>query len=463
MEEISDRFSSLPEPVVLHILSFLPFDDVVQTSLLYKQCTTLWTICNALNFIHRPVDSISLRKFVSFVDKSLINLHCNTNGFSKLHLDFPFKRCFSSDVTVWVIFAVKHKVKELNLILSNDDDDKFSLPKRVFVNSFLEKVNWVGCKFDMIEVVRCDSLRELRMGSMECSDEMVKKFISGSPCLELLELDNCWGFKRLDLVDGKVSKLVVNGHNEVKMVYDFELEINAPCVKVLELKGCLGMNIKLRNVMKCVSVKLDYQFKTPDDEERDEFYHRQRQMLMNMLMALRHVKDVMLGTWCIEVMASWGMQYMPFTMGTCECLTLHTPIQERYLPGIVWLLQSAFNLRTLIIHMATPYFEFETCFIPGLNNCFSTRGMSRLSMLPQDWGVHLKKIRICGFEGMRSGQEVLFLCDLLLISANLEIMVIEWRAGHHNPTSDESDEFVTESLISVQRRSKNSMILFKYY
>ncbi|KAM3362463.1 putative F-box/LRR-repeat protein [Capsicum galapagoense] len=461
MAVASDRFSSLPDSVLLHILSFLPFDDVVRTSRLCRQWRTLWCFSSFLNFIHRPKDLVSLKKFVSFVDKSLINLHCNCNTVSRIHLDFPFKRCFTSDVTVWVLFAVSHKVKELNLILANDAEDAYCLPKRLFLNSSLEKVNWVSCRFEKIEVVRWDSLRELRIGSMEFRDDMVRKVVVGSPCLELLELDNCWGFKRLDLVGGKVSKLVVNGYREVSTL-DFEVEIEAPCVKVLELKGCFRMNIQLKNVMNCVSAKLDYHFKIPKEEERSNFYEQQRHILMAMFGSLRHVKDVMFGTWCIEVMASWGMTYIPFSMTRCECLTLHTPIQERYLAGIVRLLQSSFNLRKLIIHMAPPYFEFETCFVPVVHDVYSVGGKFQLSMLSKDWGLNLKKVRVCGFEGMRSGLEVLFLRDLLLVSANLEEMIIEWRrSGHRNSIPDPSDDFVTESLLNVRGRSKNAVILFK--
>lgn len=299
----SDRLSSLPDSILLHILSFLPFDDVVRTTRLCKQWRTLCSLSSTVNFIHRSKDFFYLQKFVSFVDKSLINLHCNYSSVLKLHFDFPFKRCFSSDVTVWVLFAINLKVKELNLVLSNDDGDRYNLPKRLFSNPFLEKVNWVSCRFYKVEVVRWDSLRELRIGSMEFRDGMVRKIVVGSPCLELLELDNCWGFRRLDLVGGKVSKLVVNGYREVKKFLDLELEIVAPCVQVLELKGCFRMNIQLKNVMNCVSVKLYFHFKTPKDEERDNFYEQQRHMLMAMFGSLRHVKDVMLGTWCIEVCA----------------------------------------------------------------------------------------------------------------------------------------------------------------
>ncbi|MCD9558361.1 hypothetical protein HAX54_015707 [Datura stramonium] len=163
----------------------------------------------------------------------------------------------------------------------------------------------------------------------------------------------------------------------------------------------------------------------------------------------------------IQVMATWGIAYLPFSLARCECLTLHTPIQERCLAGIIRVLQCSFNLRMLIIHMAPPYFEFETCFIPVVNDVSSVGGKFRLSALSKEWGLHLKKIRVCGFEGMRSGLEVLFLRDLLLISANLEMMAIEWRSGHENSIRDASDEFVAESLRNVRTLSKNAVILFK--
>ncbi|KAH0699796.1 hypothetical protein KY284_014011 [Solanum tuberosum] len=457
----SDRLSSLPDSVLLHILSFLPFDDVVRTTLLCHQWRTLWSFSSTLNFIHRSKDLFSVQKFVSFVDKSLINLHGNCNSLLKLHVEFPFKRCFTSDVTVWVLFAITHQVKELNLVLSNDDGDCYNLPKRLLFNSFLEKANWVSCRFYKVQAVRWDSLRELRIGSTEFDDDIVRKIVAGSPCLDLLELDNCWGFRCLDLFGGKVSKLVVNGYKEVKKLLDLELEIKAPSVKVLELKGCIRMNIKLKNLRNCVSVKFDFHSKNPKDEECDNFYEQQGDMLMAMFGSFIHVKDVMLGTWCIEVMAFWDSPWVLFTMISCECLTLHTPIQKRYLPGIIRLLKNLLKLQTLIIHMALPYFEFEACLIPVVNDVYSVEGKLQLSVLPRGCGHQLEKIRVCGFEGTQSGLEVLFLRDLLLISANIEMMVIEWRSGLQNSIRDASVEFVAKTLSNVCKRSKKAVVLFR--
>lgn len=458
----SDRLSSLPDSILFHILSFLPFDDVVRTSRLCRQWRTLWSFSSTLNFIHRSKDFFSVRKFVSFVDKSLINLHRNCNTLLKFHVDFPFKRCFTSDVTVWVRFAITHQVKELNLVLSNDDGDCYNLPKRLLFNPFLRKANWVSCRFYRVPAVRWDSLRELRIGSMGFGDDIVRKIVAGSPCLDLLELDNCWGFRCLDLFGGKVSKLVVNGYKEeVNKFLDLELEIKAPCVKVLELKGCIRMNIKLNNVRNCVSVKFDFHSKNPKDEECDYFYEQRGVMLMAMFESLIHVKDVMLGTWCIEVMAFLNSPWVLFPMIGCECLTVHTPIQKRYLPGIIRLLQNLLKLQTLIIHMALPYFEFEACLIPDVNDVYFVEGKLQLSVLPQGCGHQLKKIIVCGFEGTQSGLEVLFLRDLLLISANIEMMVIKWKSGLRNLIRDASDEFVTKTLSNARKRSKKAVVLFR--
>uniref|UniRef100_A0A3Q7FRC1 Uncharacterized protein n=1 Tax=Solanum lycopersicum TaxID=4081 RepID=A0A3Q7FRC1_SOLLC len=97
------------------------------------------------------------------------------------------------------------------------------------------------------------------------------------------------------------------------------------------------------------------------------------------------------------------------------------------------------------------------CLIPDVNDVYFVEGKLQLSVLPQGCGHQLKKIIVCGFEGTQSGLEVLFLRDLLLISANIEMMVIKWKSGLRNLIRDASDEFVTKTLSNARKRSKKAV------
>nr|GFA47012.1 hypothetical protein [Tanacetum cinerariifolium] len=43
-------------------------------------------------------------------------------------------------------------------------------------------------------------------------DDMIEKILSGSPCLESLELIDCYGYTRIDVTSKSVKKLVFSEH-----------------------------------------------------------------------------------------------------------------------------------------------------------------------------------------------------------------------------------------------------------
>ncbi|KAF3615791.1 hypothetical protein FXO37_35362 [Capsicum annuum] len=49
-----DRLSALPDPLILHILSSCQMKDVIQTGVLSKRWSLLWTSAHNLSFTHSP-------------------------------------------------------------------------------------------------------------------------------------------------------------------------------------------------------------------------------------------------------------------------------------------------------------------------------------------------------------------------------------------------------------------------
>uniref|UniRef100_A0A2N9GXP2 F-box domain-containing protein n=1 Tax=Fagus sylvatica TaxID=28930 RepID=A0A2N9GXP2_FAGSY len=102
-----DRISELPDPLLQEILSFLPINQVVQSTILSKRWKHMSTSIPVLfysgfypsgycNFVEKTIRSRSVKKF-SLADS----------------MDKPNS---ASDVDRWISFLVKNDVEELDLL-----------------------------------------------------------------------------------------------------------------------------------------------------------------------------------------------------------------------------------------------------------------------------------------------------------------------------------------------------------
>ncbi|KAL5720835.1 hypothetical protein ACHQM5_013466 [Ranunculus cassubicifolius] len=137
MEETNevDRISTLPDPIIHHVFSFLDMQLVVKTSTLSSRWKYLWTSSAYLNF-ELPQESDDadtllrddkLTWFLSFVDRALIchdtfNIH-SFRITSESALDI-------GRLLTWLIGVSRRNVKELYLEIHFDQP--FELPPGVF-------------------------------------------------------------------------------------------------------------------------------------------------------------------------------------------------------------------------------------------------------------------------------------------------------------------------------------------
>ncbi|XP_028793167.1 F-box/FBD/LRR-repeat protein At5g22700-like [Neltuma alba] len=114
----SDRLSDLPDHLLQQILSFLPTQEAIATSLLSKRWTSLWTGSPTLHF-----DALNFRSsifFVEFVEHALIFFR-NSNHVQIFRLRFGSSGIQPDDNIVnWVTTVInKLKVEELDLCFTS--------------------------------------------------------------------------------------------------------------------------------------------------------------------------------------------------------------------------------------------------------------------------------------------------------------------------------------------------------
>ncbi|KAH9726565.1 F-box/FBD/LRR-repeat protein [Citrus sinensis] len=115
-----DRISRMPDSILCHILSFLPTEPAVQTSILSSRWKLVWTSLPNLvfddKFCYRSGGtSVNnwLTRFENFVNRMLLSNSVNINKFS-LHCR---KLRYLSCLKFWVALAIMRNVREIEVYL----------------------------------------------------------------------------------------------------------------------------------------------------------------------------------------------------------------------------------------------------------------------------------------------------------------------------------------------------------
>nr|KAJ0220583.1 hypothetical protein LSAT_V11C200060000 [Lactuca sativa] len=130
-----DRISSLPDCLLLEILSGLPTTkDSIRTGSLSKRWNHLWTLVPNLTFIHDGRQT--WLDFAVCVDKTLTQCrHLKLNRGIVV---------FELQINNWIRYALRCNVEELNLKLPSKKA-KFLLDQTFFINTFFTYLKLKDC------------------------------------------------------------------------------------------------------------------------------------------------------------------------------------------------------------------------------------------------------------------------------------------------------------------------------
>ncbi|XP_059624599.1 F-box/FBD/LRR-repeat protein At1g78750-like [Cornus florida] len=169
-----DRISSLPDSLLVHILSFLPTKYAVGTNN---------SPSNFMNF----VDRVLLHHDLSFIQKFRLNFqNYNVDDFSKIH--------------TWTSIAIKRGVQELDIQISNCPSVQRSFPLSLFTCPTLVVLklgSFIG--FSVPCSTHFKSLKVLHLSVWFFGDEVMENLFCNYPVLEelfieaALDLRGFWG------------------------------------------------------------------------------------------------------------------------------------------------------------------------------------------------------------------------------------------------------------------------------
>ncbi|KAL6521653.1 hypothetical protein OROGR_018222 [Orobanche gracilis] len=199
-----DRFSSLPDEIICHILSFLLTKEVVGTNILSKRWYPLWRSVPVIDFTNKyqlsTINGTVYLRFIYILSKVLL-FRDNIERFS-LTLDKCPHHQNINQIYNLIDFVLGRGVQQLEL----DFDFPKSFPMGVFRCNTLVYLKLDGFdKINVISYVELPSLKILHLGYIQfAQDSCLLQLLSGCPNLEdfealtvFIDHHSCQEFKTL--------------------------------------------------------------------------------------------------------------------------------------------------------------------------------------------------------------------------------------------------------------------------
>lgn len=418
--------SDLPESVLLHIISFLPVKDAINTSLLAKPWRNLWTLTPFLYFDQRLFDSPmaitsadNRRLFAKFVDRALILYNAPRLLSLAICFDYlDFSYC--SHVDSWIRFAALRGVQqiELNLRVSrtvSQSPEEHFMPYEVPVFAlaaapFLRALKLVSCLFNRPPSgFFLLSLESLSLKLTQLTDVTVPDIIAGCPRLETLVIKRCWGITHLKVVSQRLKNLSIG----YVVCTNGSMEISVPSLLSFRCVNYHVGSYSIKDVDSLVYAEIEF-LGMP----------KYRYWWRKMIDAMSHVRALTCQNFWFQdprVNVDVSKKTLLNNLKYLDTVTLSTKLE---LLGLVILLRSAPNLETLVLRFLQP--------IPLGNNDDNSSSSnnssdeSNLDEILDEMLIgplpHLKKIKIKSFTGMES--ELFVLKFLLKCGMVLEKMTL---------------------------------------
>ncbi|KAJ4717962.1 F-box protein [Melia azedarach] len=321
-----DRISALPEPILQHILSFLPFKEAAHASLLSKKWKEAWDTLPVLSF-DESVFTLDLwdlkpeqsddkpsrvrrrkKKLFERLEKILEKRRKELISIDKLsiYIEVSNQKEFLSFVDRCTCYAIESNVKELKFEFGTLGRIWYNVPGSIFQAHSIDILKLSGCKLELLRSnVKLNSLRKLCLEYVYAENYAVENFLGGCPSIEELLLSSCKGFKILELFN--VVKL-----NTIKLRCSSQLEqveINALNVHFIELSDIsVQCEFNLTACKNLKSLKLRYLLVS------DEWLYNQ----VSELPVLEYLNI----TWCMKLRAIFiaSSRLKRLSIGTCKKL-----------------------------------------------------------------------------------------------------------------------------------------------
>ncbi|KAM7528253.1 hypothetical protein LguiB_031663 [Lonicera macranthoides] len=437
-----DRISSLPDSVIVHILSFLPTKWGIATSILSTRWKHLWASVPILSFKSFIEDDPELTsRFMNFVDRALF-LH-DLSCIQSFHIKCG-KGIDTSRLNAWITLLIRRRIQELDISISTYK--RLKLPLDLFTCESLVVLKLQPyLRLDVPSSIFFPSLKTLHISLGLPNNDLTERLFSSCPVLENLSIDgriNNFNPLLFNISSPVLKSLEIDLFTYVFEFFASKIVVNAPALQYLTIRD----NVLCRYVLSNLSSLVEVNVSVGDccmEEQGGTIQHANRARLL--VKEISSVKALSLGTNTMAVLSyADDFDWPTFP----NLIRLELSIFElsgwKRMPN---LLARVPNLAVLILRMEKGEFAYEDAMLFEGFNWIQPEGRPACSF------SCLKEIRICGFSG--SKDEVELIKYLLQNAEVFEKMIIKCRYLH----LEEENEFL-KKLLTFPRGSSACQIQF---
>ncbi|KAL5707995.1 hypothetical protein ACHQM5_018837 [Ranunculus cassubicifolius] len=290
-----DRISDLPESIRNHIVSFLPMEDAIRTSILSKPWRNVCATFTNLNFDQRVFVKMTGSK-TGFIDSVYRLIGCRDGScvkFFRVVVDVDEETV--SHIRAWIDFALRCNVKEL---LFSVVSGNLSIPCEMFSSRTLVSLCLSGVVLNVPMVVGFPMVKMLKLKKVVWSDdEQTNRLIGSCPLLETLIIAKCtWNSAKLLRISAPNLKTILlapaSPDQEVKIssanLREFRYLGNPPDISSKSLSSLVWASLYL----------FPFADRTTKIAEKDVTLR-----VTKIFMGLRNVRRLLLENFSVEVLS----------------------------------------------------------------------------------------------------------------------------------------------------------------
>lgn len=212
-----DLFCSLPDSILIFILSLIPFKEAAKTCILSKKwglnCQK-WLRTTQVEFNENLFTEeingktkLSTQAFLDFARRFV--LYHRGRYLHEFRLKMSNPNDHRSEVEHWIKFAISKNIEVLDLDFSSvevsEEDDglrnsaKFVLPHFLFENISLGVLNLTSCDLKGLDFANFSALKSLCVARVELSTKSLTILVVGCPLLKTLNLEKCSGLGYIEI------------------------------------------------------------------------------------------------------------------------------------------------------------------------------------------------------------------------------------------------------------------------
>ncbi|KAH9803228.1 putative FBD-associated F-box protein [Citrus sinensis] len=371
-----DRISSLTDSVLCNILSFLPTDNAVGTSILSSRWRHVWTSLHTLLFdatvCIRQGDftDVTMERFEMFVISVVLRTEpSNVQKFS-LH---SYRVSGSSRLKEWVSSAVMRDVRELELNIENQQ--RLELPESIYSCRSLQVLK-LDSDFDIAvpgSGICFPNVKFLRVSLQYPENKLTEKLFSSCPSIEELWL------KVL------LETILVDDYNFAFNNCEHKGFIMAPLIEILHVVDDLMVSYEVHDLQFLQTVNVGFFF--PDWSVLNPWESVQ---LVN---AVLNCKNLTLSSGVMLALERANLSVLP---SVPQLTHFEVHIGETGWRALPLILTSAPLLEKFVL--------VKECWV---NACDPKFGWMENGCVPQCLAQHVKEIEIQGVEDVEDDVKLL--------------------------------------------------------